>query len=127
MVGLINHQKAEPITDSFHRPKGKMKPADSDRPVFGPTRLLDIELETAFVIGKSTKLGESISTARADDYIFGMLLFNDWSARVEVAKESGWPGDILSLAEEAPTRFIHRKLLWQAAAALCSMRCRIHL
>lgn len=66
---------------SFHRPKGQTKPADSEYPVFGPSKLLDIELETAFVIGKSTQMGDSVSTAEADDYIFGMLLFNDWSAR----------------------------------------------
>jgi fumarylacetoacetase len=66
---------------SFHRPKGQQKPADAELPVYGPTKLLDIELETAFVIGKSTQMGETVTTAQADDYIFGMLLFNDWSAR----------------------------------------------
>lgn len=66
---------------SFHRPKGQQKPADAELPVYGPTKLLDIELETAFIIGKSTQLGESVSTDKADDYIFGMVLFNDWSAR----------------------------------------------
>ena len=65
---------------SFHRPKGQTKPADAP-PVFGPCKNLDFELETAFIIGKPTKMGESISTEKADDYIFGMLLFNDWSAR----------------------------------------------
>ncbi|MEI6021602.1 MAG: fumarylacetoacetate hydrolase family protein, partial [Bacteroidota bacterium] len=66
---------------SFHRPKGQQKPADSEMPVFGATKALDIELETAFIIGKATNMGESVSTANADDYIFGMVLFNDWSAR----------------------------------------------
>jgi len=66
---------------TFHRPKGQRKPADAELPVFGPTQLLDIELETAFIIGKATQMGESVSTANADDYIFGMVLFNDWSAR----------------------------------------------
>ncbi|MES2514764.1 MAG: fumarylacetoacetase [Bacteroidota bacterium] len=66
---------------SFHRPKGQMKPADVEVPSFGPCKLLDFELETAFIIGKSSKLGESISTENADDHIFGMVLFNDWSAR----------------------------------------------
>lgn len=66
---------------SFHRPKGQTKPADAELPVFGPSKLLDIELETAFIIGKSTKMGESVSTEKADDFIFGMVLFNDWSAR----------------------------------------------
>jgi fumarylacetoacetase len=66
---------------SFHRPKGQQKPADAEVPVYGPSKLLDIELETAFIIGKPTQMGESVSTAKADDYIFGMVLFNDWSAR----------------------------------------------
>ncbi len=65
---------------SFHRPKGQTKPADAP-PVFGACKLLDFELETAFVIGKATKMGESVSTDSADDHIFGMMLFNDWSAR----------------------------------------------
>jgi len=66
---------------SFYRPKGQQKPADSDVPVYGPSKLLDIELETAFVIGKSTRMGDSVTTSAADEYIFGMVLFNDWSAR----------------------------------------------
>ena len=78
------HGRASSICVSghtFYRPKGQQKPADAEFPVFGPSKLLDIELETAFVIGKSTNMGESVSTHQADDYIFGMLLFNDWSAR----------------------------------------------
>jgi fumarylacetoacetase len=78
------HGRASSICVSgtpFHRPKGQMKPADAEVPTFGPCKLLDFELETAFIIGKSSQLGESISTEKADDYIFGMTLFNDWSAR----------------------------------------------
>ncbi|MEI8136884.1 MAG: fumarylacetoacetase [Bacteroidota bacterium] len=78
------HGRASSVSVSgtnFHRPKGQQKPADSDNPVFGPSKLLDIELETAFVIGKSTRMGDIITTEQADDYIFGMVLFNDWSAR----------------------------------------------
>ncbi len=66
---------------SFYRPKGQQKPPDSEVPVYGPSKLLDIELETAFVIGKQTQMGDTVSTDKADDHIFGMLLFNDWSAR----------------------------------------------
>lgn len=66
---------------SFHRPRGQQKPADAEVPVFGASKLLDIELETAFIIGKTTQLGDTVSTATADDHIFGMVLFNDWSAR----------------------------------------------
>jgi hypothetical protein len=59
-----------------------------------------------------------IKTARAN--YFGEV-FADWRARVEVAKLNGWPGDILTLADDAPTRFHRVQLLWQAADALCSM------
>jgi fumarylacetoacetase len=78
------HGRASSITVSgtnFHRPKGQTKPADVELPIFGPCKQLDFELEVAFITGKSTQLGESISTNDADDYIFGMVLFNDWSAR----------------------------------------------
>jgi predicted Zn-dependent protease len=59
-----------------------------------------------------------ISTARAK--YFGEV-FVDWRSRVEVAKLNGWPGDILTLADDAPTRFHRVELLWEAADALCSM------
>lgn len=78
------HGRASSIVVSgtpIHRPKGQTKADDAPAPSFGPCKLLDFELEMAFITGKATKLGESISTANADDYIFGMVLFNDWSAR----------------------------------------------
>lgn len=78
------HGRASSIIVSgtpFHRPKGQTKPADADSPVFGPTKLLDFELEVGFIIGKQTQLGDSVSTEAADDHIFGLALFNDWSAR----------------------------------------------
>ena len=63
------------------RPKGQTKPADVDAPIFGPCKQLDFELEMAFIVNKNTEMGESISTADAEDAIFGMVIFNDWSAR----------------------------------------------
>ncbi len=66
---------------NIHRPKGQTKPDDADQPVFGPCKLFDFELEMAFVVGRSTHLGESINTGEAEDHIFGMVLFNDLSAR----------------------------------------------
>ena len=65
----------------IHRPKGQQKPNDDEPPVFGPCKLLDFELEMGFITYDGKPLGYSISTAEADDYIFGMVLFNDWSAR----------------------------------------------
>ena len=66
---------------SIHRPKGQQLPLDASSPVFGPCKLLDFELEMAFVTGQGKPLGESIDVEDADDYIFGMVIFNDWSAR----------------------------------------------
>lgn len=63
------------------RPKGQSKPKEADKPDFGPSKLLDFELEMAFITGKETKMGESVSTANAEEYIFGFVIFNDWSAR----------------------------------------------
>ncbi len=81
-VGYHGRASSIIVSDTpFHRPKGQTKPADSDLPIFGPSKLMDFELEVAFVIGKETKLGETISTEEASNYIFGLALFNDWSAR----------------------------------------------
>ena len=63
------------------RPKGQTKPADLDSPIFGPSKQLDFELEMAFIVNKNTDMGESISTSEAEEVIFGMVIFNDWSAR----------------------------------------------
>jgi len=65
----------------IHRPKGQFKSPDSATPMFGPSQKLDFELEVAFITGKQTRLGDSVSTADAEDFIFGFVLFNDWSAR----------------------------------------------
>ena len=78
------HGRASSIVVSgtaIQRPRGQVKPADSDLPVFCPSNKLDFELEVAFITCKETKLGESIHTADAEDHIIGFVLFNDWSAR----------------------------------------------
>lgn len=63
------------------RPYGQTLPVGADAPVFGPTKRLDMELETAFITTAANKLGEPIDVNEAEEYIFGMVLFNDWSAR----------------------------------------------
>lgn len=62
------------------RPSGQQKPDDGP-PVFGPSKLLDIELELGFFVGPGNRLGEPIPVAEADRHIFGFVLVNDWSAR----------------------------------------------
>ena len=63
------------------RPKGQIKPEDNEAPIFAPSRQIDFELEMGFITFDGKPLGQSISTAEAEDYIFGLCLFNDWSAR----------------------------------------------
>ena len=78
------HGRASSIVVSgtpLRRPMGQTRPSDDQPPVFGPSRLLDFELEMAFVTFDGKPLGERITTAEAEDYIFGLVLFNDWSAR----------------------------------------------
>ncbi|MEE9374255.1 MAG: fumarylacetoacetase [Saprospiraceae bacterium] len=78
------HGRASSIIVSdipIHRPKGQVMPLGADLPIFKASGKLDFELEMVFIIGKENTLGTSISTAEAKDHIFGMVLFNDWSAR----------------------------------------------
>lgn len=62
------------------RPRGQIGQANGT-PAFKPTNALDYELELAWVIGKDSFVGQPVSVADAEDFIFGALLFNDWSAR----------------------------------------------
>lgn len=78
------HGRASSIVVSgtpIKRPKGQLKPADSETPVFSASRKLDFELEVAFITCTETKLGSPVSVKEAEDHIFGFVLFNDWSAR----------------------------------------------
>ena len=63
------------------RPSGQIKLPNEERPVFSACRKLDFELETGFIVGKATALGETIAIDDAENHIFGMVLLNDWSAR----------------------------------------------
>ncbi|HEX7648943.1 MAG TPA: fumarylacetoacetase, partial [Noviherbaspirillum sp.] len=63
------------------RPVGQIKVPDAARPVFAPCNKLDFELEMAFVVGRNSKLGDRIPVDQAEDWIFGMVVMNDWSAR----------------------------------------------
>jgi fumarylacetoacetase len=78
------HGRASSIVVSgtdIKRPHGQTKADDAASPTYGPSKQLDFELEMAFVIGKDSAIGQTVSTKEAEDYIFGMMLFNDWSAR----------------------------------------------
>ncbi|NND62716.1 MAG: fumarylacetoacetase [Flavobacteriaceae bacterium] len=70
-----------PSGTPVRRPVGQTKPGEDGKPGFGPSRLLDFELEMAFITTASNDLGKHIPIEEAEDYIFGLVLFNDWSAR----------------------------------------------
>ena len=69
------------------RPSGQAKAPDAPTPSFGPSRRLDFELELGFVIGPGSAMGKSVLISTALDQIFGVVLFNDWSARDIQASE----------------------------------------
>lgn len=79
------HGRSSSIVPSgtpIRRPYGQTKPAEgTDTPGFGPSKLLDFELEMAFITTASNNLGERIPVEEAEEYIFGLVQFNDWSAR----------------------------------------------
>jgi 2-keto-4-pentenoate hydratase/2-oxohepta-3-ene-1,7-dioic acid hydratase in catechol pathway len=55
--------------------------AEKKVPKWGPCRKFDIELEVAAFVGQPNKMGEPIPISKAKDYLFGVVLMNDWSAR----------------------------------------------
>jgi len=65
----------------IRRPHGQILPKGEETPVFSTSKQLDFELEMAFVIGKDSSLGQPVPAEKAEEYIFGLVLFNDWSAR----------------------------------------------
>ena len=83
-VPIGYHGRASSVTVSghnFHRPFGQTKAPDAEQPSFGPCKRLDYELEMGIFIGSGNGLGESVAIDQADEHVFGLCLFNDWSAR----------------------------------------------
>jgi len=78
------HGRASSIIVSgvdVHRPMGQTIAPDVKEPTYGPSNRVDFELEMAYIIGKKTSLGDTVKVENAEEYIFGKVLFNDWSAR----------------------------------------------
>jgi len=78
------HGRSSSIVPSgipIHRPMGQTLPLGENTPVFGPSRSIDFELEMGFITTDVNIMGENIPVHEAEDYIFGMVLLNDWSAR----------------------------------------------
>ncbi|KAL1306670.1 hypothetical protein AAFC00_005342 [Neodothiora populina] len=78
------HGRASSVVISgtpIKRPNGQILDMATKRPIFSPCRKLDIELELGAFLCKSSPMGQPIPINEAEDYIFGMVLLNDWSAR----------------------------------------------
>jgi fumarylacetoacetase len=83
-IPVAYHGRSSTIIPSgipVHRPLGQTLPHGETTPVFGPSRSVDFELETAFITTDANIMGENIPINEAEDYIFGMVLMNDWTAR----------------------------------------------
>ena len=83
-VPAAYHSRATSVRPSgvpIRRPNGQRKLPNEEAPSYGSCRKLDYELELAIWIGPGNALGEPIPIARAGDHLFGLGLFNDWSAR----------------------------------------------
>lgn len=83
-VPIGYHGRASSIVISgqgFRRPVGQVKAPTSEVPVLGPAQRLDYELEVAVYIGTGNALGDAVSIDEAESHVFGLGLFNDWSAR----------------------------------------------
>ena len=81
---IAYHGRASSVVVSgtpIHRPHGQILPPGAGSPIFSPSQALDYELELGFIIGKNSKVGVPVSAEDAEEYVFGCVLFNDWSAR----------------------------------------------
>ena len=83
-VPIAYHARASSIVVSdtpIKRPNGQRKPPNAAAPSFGPAQMLDYELEVGALIGVGNELGAAIAIDNAEEYLFGLCLVNDWSAR----------------------------------------------
>jgi fumarylacetoacetase len=83
-VPIGYHGRASSVVPSgtpVRRPNGQTKAPTADGPSFGPSRMLDYELEVGAFVGPGNRLGEAIPITEAEDHLFGIVLVNDWSAR----------------------------------------------
>jgi len=98
-VPIGYHGRASSIVASgtpIVRPRGQVKPPDADAPTLEPTRRLDYELEMGIFVGTGNAQGQPISLADAESHVFGLTLFNDWTARDVQAWEYQPLGPFLS-------------------------------
>ncbi|WP_111309807.1 fumarylacetoacetase [Confluentibacter sediminis] len=83
-IPVASHGRSSSIIPSgisVYRPQGQTFPDGASEPVFGPSKAVDFELEMAFITTVANDLGEPIPADETEEYIFGLVMLNDWSAR----------------------------------------------
>lgn len=83
-IPLAYHGRSSSIIPSgisVYRPQGQAFPDGATEPVFGPSKSVDFELEMAFITTVANDIGEPIPADETEEYIFGLVMLNDWSAR----------------------------------------------
>lgn len=86
-VPIGYHGRASSIVVSgtdIRRPRGQQSPPDDKpgaAPTFGPSTMLDYELELGLVVGAANPQGQPIPIEYAREHMLGLVLVNDWSAR----------------------------------------------
>jgi len=83
-VPVAYHGRAGTVVVSgtpIRRPWGQRRSPGQERPEFGPSTRLDIEAEVGFVVGPPTEPGRRVGPAEFEEFVFGVCLVNDWSAR----------------------------------------------
>ena len=84
-VGYHGRASSVVVSDTpIRRPCGQILEngsAELKLPVYAPCRRLDFELELGAFVCKSNRMGEPVPIAEAEEYLFGFVLLNDWSAR----------------------------------------------
>ncbi len=81
-IGYHGRASSLGVNQPFARPVGQQRPADEGgTPQFGPCKRLDYELELGIYVGTGNAQGERIGIEQAEEHVFGLSLFNDWSAR----------------------------------------------
>jgi fumarylacetoacetase len=63
------------------RPVSQVMRPGATEPVLAPSVRMDYELEVGIYLGKGNALGQPIAMDQAEQHVFGLCLFNDWSAR----------------------------------------------
>lgn len=64
-----------------YRPNGQIMPGGGQSPIYGPSRMLDYEVEVGAFVGPGNAMSHPIPIGEAEDHLFGVCILNDWSAR----------------------------------------------